>query len=110
MVSKTIVRPIESDGVQHWSAIINTRVCKRKNYHCNKRFQVTPIFDGSLSVGKDGEKGVRVSRTVNGNRLFLSSLMSQFQAFQSESKCETILMKMTLICLKIKLHAELVFT
>ena len=29
--------------------------------------------------------------------------------FQSESKCETILMKMTLICMKIKLHAELIF-
>ena len=28
--------------------------------------------------------------------------------FQSESKCETILMKTTLICLKMKLHAELV--
>ena len=29
--------------------------------------------------------------------------------FQSESKCETILMKMTFICMKKKLHAELVF-
>ena len=29
--------------------------------------------------------------------------------FQSKSKCETILMKMTLICMKIKLHAELIF-
>ena len=28
--------------------------------------------------------------------------------FQSESKCETIVMKMTLICMKMKLHAELV--
>ena len=27
--------------------------------------------------------------------------------FQSEFKCETILMKMTLICMKMKLHAEL---
>ena len=30
--------------------------------------------------------------------------------FQSECKCETILMKMILICMKIKLHAELTFT
>ena len=30
--------------------------------------------------------------------------------FQSESKCETNLMKMTLICIKRKLHAELIFT
>ena len=29
--------------------------------------------------------------------------------FQSESKCETIVMKMTLICMKVKLHAELIF-
>ena len=29
--------------------------------------------------------------------------------FQSESKCQTILLKMTLICMKMKLHAELIF-
>ena len=29
--------------------------------------------------------------------------------FQSESKCEIILMKMTLICMKMNLHAELIF-
>ena len=29
--------------------------------------------------------------------------------FQSESKCKTILMKMTLICVKMKLHPELIF-
>ena len=29
--------------------------------------------------------------------------------FQRESKCETILMKMSLICIKMKLHAELIF-
>ena len=29
--------------------------------------------------------------------------------FQSESKRETILMKMTLICAKMKLHAEFIF-
>ena len=40
------------------------------------------------------------------NRPFLSSLVP---LCQSESKCKTILMKMTLICMKMKLHAELVF-
>ena len=40
------------------------------------------------------------------NRPFPSSLMP---LFQSESKCKTILMKMTLICMKMKLHAELIF-
>ena len=41
---------------------------------------------------------------VNGP--FPSSLVP---LFHSESKCETILMKMTLICMKMKLHAELIF-
>ena len=36
------------------------------------------------------------------NRSFSSSLQS---LFQSESKCEIILMKMTLICMEMKLHA-----
>ena len=40
------------------------------------------------------------------NRPFPSSLVP---LFQSESKCETILMKMTFICLKMKLGAELIF-
>ena len=40
------------------------------------------------------------------NRPFPSSLVP---LFQSESKCETILMKMTLICTRMKLHAELTF-
>ena len=39
-------------------------------------------------------------------RPFLSSLV---RLFQSESKCETILMKMSLICMKMKLHVELIF-
>ena len=34
---------------------------------------------------------------------------SDVPLFQSESECETILMKMTLICMKMKLHAELIF-
>ena len=42
----------------------------------------------------------------NSNRPFPSSLVP---LFQSESKCETFLMKMTLICMKMKLHAELIF-
>ena len=40
------------------------------------------------------------------NRPFPSSLVA---LFQSESKCETILMKMTLICMKKKLRVELIF-
>ena len=46
-----------------------------------------------------------LSRFVD-NRPFPSSLVP---LFQSESKCETILMKMTLTCMKIKLNAELIF-
>ena len=40
------------------------------------------------------------------HRPFPSSLVP---LFQNESKCETILTKMTLICMKMKLHAELSF-
>ena len=40
------------------------------------------------------------------NRPFPSSLVP---LFQSESKCKTIVMKMTLICIRMKLHAELIF-
>ena len=40
------------------------------------------------------------------NRPFPSSLVP---LFQSESKCQSILMKMTFICMKMKLHAELIF-
>ena len=43
---------------------------------------------------------------VRFNRPFLSFLVP---LFQSESKCETILTKMTLICMKMKLYAELIF-
>ena len=43
---------------------------------------------------------------MGANRPFPSSLVP---LFQSESKCETILLKMTLICMKMKLHAELIF-
>ena len=39
------------------------------------------------------------------NRPLPSSLVP---LFQSESKCKTILMKMTLICMKMKLQAELI--
>ena len=41
------------------------------------------------------------------NRPFPSSLVP---LFQSESKCETIFMKMISIFMKMKLHAELIFT
>ena len=40
------------------------------------------------------------------NGPFPSSLVP---LFQSESKCKTILIKMTLICMKMKLQAELIF-
>ena len=53
---------------------------------------------GSLTQGK-GELKIL-------NRPFASSLVP---LFQSESKCATILTKMTLICMKINLHAELIF-
>ena len=58
-------------------------------------------------VHKNSFRDVRASqdRTLS-NIPFPSSLVP---LFQSESKCETILMKMTLICMKMKLRAELIF-
>ena len=53
------------------------------------------------SYGKTGRE--EVLRT---NRPFPSSLD---RLFQSESKCETILMKMICICMKMKLHTELIY-
>ena len=47
-----------------------------------------------------------ICTALGANRLFPSSLV---HLFQSECKCETILMKMTLVCMKMKLHAELIF-
>ena len=44
--------------------------------------------------------------TTDHNRPLPSSLVP---LFQNESKCETILKKRTLICMKMKLHAELIF-
>ena len=40
------------------------------------------------------------------NRPFPSSLVP---LLHSEFKCETVVMKMTLICMKMKLHAEFIF-
>ena len=47
-----------------------------------------------------------VHKAISPNRPFPSCLVP---LFQSESKCEIILVKMTLICMKMKLHAELIF-
>ena len=68
---------------------------KEKIFSLNYNPQMWETLMGNLS-NDDGEA----------NRLFLISLVP---LFQSESKYETILMKMTLICIKVKLHAELIF-
>ena len=44
--------------------------------------------------------------TGKSNRPFLSSLVP---LCPSESKCETILIKMTLICIQMKLYEEVIF-
>ena len=48
----------------------------------------------------------RISKVALTNRPFPSFLVP---LFQSESKCETILMEITLIWMRMKLHAELIF-
>ena len=49
---------------------------------------------------------VYVCCVTDHNRQFSSSLEP---LFQSKSKCKTIHTKMTLICMKMKLYAELIF-
>ena len=60
---------------------------------------------------KSGNFGLKsngkvIFRKFRSDRPFPSSLVA---LFQSESKSETVVMKMTLICMKMKLHAELIF-
>ena len=53
-----------------------------------------------------------VGRHKLGAWVFIPSQAARYSLvplFQSESKCETILMKMTLIFMKMKMHAELIF-
>ena len=57
-------------------------------------------------VGRVVSKSVALLSTRKLNRPFPSSLVP---LFQSESKCETILMKMTLKYMEVKLHTELIF-
>ena len=64
---------------------------------CLTRREICPLRD-SL------EKRHTINDAIN--RPFPSSLVPLFQI---ESTCETIIMKMTLICMKIKLNAELIF-
>ena len=61
-------------------------------------------------IGNERHKLTRTatqSLRADFNRPFPSSLVP---LFQNESKCEAILMKMALISMKMKLHAELIFT
>ena len=43
-------------------------------------------------------------------RISIGHFRSLVPLFQNESKCEAILMKMAFISMKMKLHAELIFT
>ena len=64
------------------------------------------IYFNAMSCCWFPELGLPVILFPQTNRPFLSSLVP---LFQSKSKCETIFMKMTLICMKMRLHAELIF-
>ena len=65
-----------------------------------------PILQSTMQNLEWWRHIVQIVQHRKRNRPFPSSLVP---LFQSESKCETILMKMTLICKKMNLHAELVF-
>ena len=55
---------------------------------------------------ESAQYGLEIVFQLDSNRPFPSSLVP---LFQSESKCESILMKMTSICMKKKLRVELIF-
>ena len=61
----------------------------------------TQVFTGICGI-----RFIVIQINTSINRPFPSSLVA---LFQGESKCEAILMKITLICMKMKLHAELIF-
>ena len=69
---------------------------KNSRKHCEGSHQ-------SARNWRENHVGIQLQES---NRPFPSSLVPQFQ---SESKCETILMKMTLICMRMKLQVELIF-
>ena len=100
-----------------WVAfVIGSRLCSERfffgysgfslleNQH-NCKFQFNPRMHGHFWTSSCELLGAPCVNNLH-NRPFPSSLVP---LFQSESKCKTIRMKMTLICMKMKLHAELVF-
>ena len=81
-------------GEKKFSANTVALACSRK------------AFSQAFTVSDVGDVHVSEAMSAENERPFPSFLVP---LFQSESTCETILMKMTLICMKMKLHAELIF-
>ena len=73
--------------------------------HCAVFAKLNVIVDSSIKISLYSIAGYEHSRAVFDGP-FPSSLV---HLFQCEFSSETILMKMTLICMKMKLHAELIF-
>ena len=87
----------------------------RMNLHINK-LAVSTILKRThhFCIFTIESESVRTRFSRDISRAILQTLYMPFPSslvplFQSESKCETILMKMALICERIKLHAELIF-
>ena len=87
-----------------------------------KELGTSEVYIATVECGKNiGVSGMVRTRVVRYERMRIMKKKgnlgiqegpfprSLVPLFQSASKCETILMKMTLICMKIKLHAELIF-
>ena len=80
-------------------------ICPAKKHVWNCAFW-QPRSHWAIPFFKWKPLGRKLVTRVCSNRPFPSSLVP---LFQSESKCDTILMKMTFISMKMKLHAELIF-
>ena len=84
-------------------AQISSRFTSDRDTSFYLRFKRVLLHNLSCRNGFDLQDNDRARKI---NRPFPSFLVP---LFQSESNCETILMKITLICMKMKLYAELIF-
>ena len=91
----------KNNHIFHILQTLKERKWYNKNrWRCKLTFNGVPLKNWHLEQKVDE---IYLQINHRHNRPFRSSPVP---LFQSESKCETILTKMTLICMKMKLHAE----
>ena len=76
--------------------------------HCQNYLEIE-VLHGSLVAWQEQWKYFAQERNFSSTGKKIGHFRVFVSLFQSEFKCETIVMKMTLICMRMKLHAELIF-